>query len=492
MAAGHVHRVKSKPPLFGWKLALLCAIFTASAVVLAVRWHRGRAGKTGILVATASGAATLYTAYKRWRLKPITNDSIIRSVFSETTADFFLALPEAISSLQGRLEDSEIDVQSKSDDVLGVQFFGRLVSLSCSGERRPYSEARALLQESSELSREVPAAELEEAVKLLAFAEATYENDELVRQTCDHWGYKLLYLEPIEEAGAPAHFLCFDANSKHAILSVRGTKTPRDALTDLNANVQEISLSSGSQMFAHKGFLASAQSVLERVSPVLTELLGPLGYSLTLTGHSLGASTASLLTVLLSAEKEKWKAPMKSLRCVAFAPCPCMDSETAQRCITGGPSLPLITSYVCNFDLVPRVSTQNIQRLFLLGKGASVEEVLKLASDKNARAFDQHIPGQVVMLHEPPPPESSKDVHESAPEGEEKRPAEWKAWYGNSLSFPEISYLELARESVAHHMAPVYREAIAVTAAAHGVNVPVAVKVNETYPSWFERLGEHE
>jgi len=48
----------------------------------------------------------------------------------------------------------------------------------------------------------------------------------------------------------------------------------------------------------------------------------------------------------------------------------------------------------------PEISMQNLGRLSLLGKGASVKEVLQLAVASRLRDSDQHLPGKVVVLHQ--------------------------------------------------------------------------------------------
>ncbi|CAK9004003.1 unnamed protein product [Durusdinium trenchii] len=88
---------------------------------------------------------------------------------------------------------------------------------------------------------------------------------------------------------------------------------------------------------------------------------------------------------------------------------------------------------------------QNLGRLSLLGKGASVEEVLQLALANRRRSSDQHVPGAVVVLHQTE---------------ERSRPGGHRATApGNAPDFPEMGYLELAPKGISHHMAPVYREA---------------------------------
>ena len=63
--------------------------------------------------------------------------------------------------------------------VEGFAMLRRLIQLS-TGARKPYSEARAL----AKASKEVKVEELKEGLELLPFAEATYEEDEVVKGMC--------------------------------------------------------------------------------------------------------------------------------------------------------------------------------------------------------------------------------------------------------------------------------------------------------------------
>ncbi|CAE7407135.1 DAGLA [Symbiodinium pilosum] len=410
--------------------------------------------------------------------------------------------------LQGRLGSDELYISDKVEGNFAM--LRRLIDLSCS-DRKPYSEARALLDKSSVASRDVPGAELAQGLKLLPFAEVTYEADEFLKDFCQERGHQVLVLEATSKPGTPAHFLCFDSEKKEAILSVRGTAAPADALTDLAGCIEEREVANG-KLYAHAGFLASAESVLRRVAAPIRDLLAPLGYGLTVTGHSLGASTACLVTRLLQSQESTWTSQLASIRCVAFAPCPCMDATNAALCAEGTEEHDsLVLSFVCNDDVVPRISMQNLGRLSLLGKGASVEEVIQLATRGNVRETDQQLPGKVVVLHHVPGQGKDKDTDASSEQAEvdedanavkddedgdekvkeskdaDKAPGKWTAWLGSAEDFPEIGYIELAPDGIKNHMAPYYREALAVVAAGRGVAIEAEPRVDETFLRWYKR-----
>jgi len=313
----------------------------------------------------------------------------------------------------------------------------------------------------------------------------------------------MLQLQEDSDPGAPAYFLCFNHSTKQAILSVRGTKTPADALTDLVANVQEQEEEDGRKLFAHAGFFTAARSIAAKATPAIRRLLAPMQYSLVVTGHSLGASTAALVTLLLRHRAQAWSSDL-ALRCVCFAPCPCLDLANAQLCREGAAPLaaPLVTSFVCNDDAVARVSMQNLGRLAMLAKGATVDDVIEVAATKEYRAtkdseIDLLIPGKIVMLHRLSAAESEASsetaiVEESTKTKKQvtsRAPGEWEAWAGDCLSFPELGYLELSPSSIADHMAPVYREAITVAAVAQGAMVEAPPRAAETFPDWLKRAA---
>jgi sn1-specific diacylglycerol lipase len=75
------------------------------------------------------------------------------------------------------------------------------------------------------------------------------------------------------------------------------------------------------------------------------------GYRLRVTGHSLGAGTAVILTLLLRSE-------YRNVRCVSFSPPGCTASENlADECSEW------TTSYILDTDIIPRVSVESFEAL---------------------------------------------------------------------------------------------------------------------------------
>lgn len=136
----------------------------------------------------------------------------------------------------------------------------------------------------------------------------------------------------------------------------------KDCLTDLQG--QPIDFLGGK---AHAGMAQTASLTLKKVYPLLIEALrSHHGYGLVILGHSLGAATASLITMLIleqqSQIEEKIGYPLK-IQCHAFAP-PCIVDlalSTKYRSF--------IRSYIVGDDVVPRISLGSLHRL----KALSVE-----------------------------------------------------------------------------------------------------------------------
>merc|ERR1712137_224646 len=146
----------------------------------------------------------------------------------------------------------------------------------------------------------------------------------------------------------PAHFVAVDHRSESIIFAIRGTFHLKDALTDLIA--RSVTFQSGE---AHGGMLKCARKKLEVVKDILLDTLKKYpGYRLVVTGHSLGAGTASLLTMLLKKEY-----PYLNIHCYAYAP-PCvLDVALSHECNS------FITSFVLDNDIVPRLSYGSMQYL---------------------------------------------------------------------------------------------------------------------------------
>ena len=177
----------------------------------------------------------------------------------------------------------------------------------------------------------------------------------------------------------PKFLLFLDHQTSSLVLAIRGTFSVKDAILD--AVAEDVPFLNG---MTHKGILSGARLILSKVSERLTEVLGQpefSNYSLVVTGHSLGAGTAELITLELLTSNLLGG---REVRCVALAPPPVFRSEH---------SLPAkissaIQIYVNKNDLVPRLSLASVAKLLATvtevdSLGLSLAEQLAVLRDRD-------------------------------------------------------------------------------------------------------------
>ncbi|XP_038072401.1 diacylglycerol lipase-alpha-like isoform X2 [Patiria miniata] len=155
-------------------------------------------------------------------------------------------------------------------------------------------------------------------------------------------------------------FVALDHSRRKVIVSVRGTLSMQDWLTDLSADISEIPLENcPSDWFGHKGMVGAAVHIKKKLQEelILSRAFthdperGSQNYELVLVGHSLGAGTVSILSILLRPDYPK-------LQCYAYSP-------------PGGLlSMPVVehtkdfvTSLVIGKDIVTRVGLSQMECL---------------------------------------------------------------------------------------------------------------------------------
>lgn len=153
--------------------------------------------------------------------------------------------------------------------------------------------------------------------------------------------------------------IVLDRSRQEVVIAIRGTFSLEATVTDLNVRPQLLGEYSDryqvfgkdslSGQYCHSGMLRCALEIfddLERHKILEQLLLGKIpqcpGYKLVITGHSLGAGIASILSIMLVDQ-------FQGLRCLCFCPPGCVMS--LQAC-----EQDYITSYVHGADIVPRLS----------------------------------------------------------------------------------------------------------------------------------------
>jgi hypothetical protein len=105
----------------------------------------------------------------------------------------------------------------------------------------------------------------------------------------------------------PAHIVFVDHLTKSIVVAITGTRTLHDLFIDLKLDTRPFAglESSGAPVRAHRGMADSAEAILPAVQAAVEKaqkqlrMSGRTDYEVVLTGHSLGAGTATLLGILL-------------------------------------------------------------------------------------------------------------------------------------------------------------------------------------------------
>ncbi|XP_038591363.1 diacylglycerol lipase-beta [Micropterus salmoides] len=162
-------------------------------------------------------------------------------------------------------------------------------------------------------------------------------------------------------------FVALDHKREAVLVAVRGTLSLRDVLTDLSAECENLAIEGVSgACYAHKGMSQAAGYIYKKLvnDGILNQAFSIAPeYKLVITGHSLGAGTASLLAILL-------RNSFPTLQCYSFSPPGGLLSKSL-----ADYSKDFVVSVVLGKDLVPRLSIPNMVDL--------KKRILKIVSNCN-------------------------------------------------------------------------------------------------------------
>ncbi|CAO3600254.1 unnamed protein product [Absidia cylindrospora] len=131
------------------------------------------------------------------------------------------------------------------------------------------------------------------------------------------------------EAFRPSYFIALDRSTDAIVLSIRGTMSVSDTLTDLVCTYEP-----WRGGIVHSGMKESAFWFLRNVAPQLLVYCQKYSVSgLYIIGHSLGSATAAILTILLMDYLDEFKEKGGdgfTLECFGYAPACCLDLTLAE------------------------------------------------------------------------------------------------------------------------------------------------------------------
>jgi sn1-specific diacylglycerol lipase len=158
--------------------------------------------------------------------------------------------------------------------------------------------------------------------------------------------------------------ILLDHEWQSVVVSIRGTFSLEDCVTDVLIDPEPLDALGlefgfdGKDQYCHGGVLSCVRNVyrdLQRHRLLQQLLLGDDAlyptYTLRLTGHSLGASTCTLLSFML-------RPLFPSVRCINYSPPGCsLTWEMSVQCQEW------CSSFVLDADLVPRLNRESMERL---------------------------------------------------------------------------------------------------------------------------------
>lgn len=179
----------------------------------------------------------------------------------------------------------------------------------------------------------------------------------------------------------PGHFVAVNHERRHVVVSIWGTKQFHDILVDLNFIQKDVMVVVDGIEYhgnVHRGMWMCAERLpLELKSLVQDALESHAGYSLVVTGHSMGAGVATLLTLQWHENNLFAK---RNLHCFALA-APCV---LCYKLVQLSILKKSVSSFVLGDDVLSRLSFSTVKEMgcSIARCGSDADIVYELIEDK--------------------------------------------------------------------------------------------------------------
>uniref|UniRef100_A0AAR5Q0G7 Diacylglycerol lipase-alpha n=1 Tax=Dendroctonus ponderosae TaxID=77166 RepID=A0AAR5Q0G7_DENPD len=185
-------------------------------------------------------------------------------------------------------------------------------------------------------------------------------NYSVLKKLSDLGDIDVIYATYHVDVGETPFFVALDYDRKKIVISIRGTLSMKDILTDLNAESETIPLNPPREDWTgHKGMVQAAHYILEKIEQEqLIERArarkperGTKDFEIVIVGHSLGAGTASILGILM-------RQIYPTLQCFCYSPPGGLLSAPAVEY-----TKEFTVSVVIGKDVVPRIGLHQMETL---------------------------------------------------------------------------------------------------------------------------------